>query len=109
MSVVVRFVQRVRPADMEAYLAVERSFVAWESQQGKVDGRRLRSFAGAEPVDTLVWEGEYPTRAAAAAAIDEMEADARHRELWSEQVRYVVDRRVELFDVLDLQTDGPGS
>jgi hypothetical protein len=92
---------------MDAYLSVEQAFVDWERQLGKVKGRRLRSFAGMEPVDTFVWEGEFPTRVAAVAAVDEMEADADHTELWVEQVRYVLNRRVELFDVLEFDTATP--
>lgn len=101
--------QHVVPANMEAYLAVEDEFAVWERRRGRVHQRRLWAIAGAEPVDTFVREGVYPTRAAAMAAIEEMEEDPEHSELWSRQVKYIVDRRVELLDMLDFEAGEPQS
>jgi hypothetical protein len=101
MPIIARLVQHVAPRDWDAYLALERRFVELESRAGAVRGRRLRPIAGNEPVDTLVWEAEYPTLAAAVTALTTQESDADHAELFAEQARYIVDRRVELYEVLD--------
>jgi hypothetical protein len=104
MPVVVRLVQHVAPPDWDAYVALERQFADLESRAGGVRGRRLRPIAGIEPVDTLVWEAEYPSLAAALAALGAQDSDATHGRLFAQQALHIVDRRVELYDVVDVAT-----
>ena len=66
MAYVLRFVQRFRPADERAFMALEAQFAALERRKrGFPRGRRSRPFAGREPGNTLVWECVFPTLAAA--------------------------------------------
>jgi hypothetical protein len=91
---------------MDAYLDVERRFERWERDRGKVAARRLRGLVGRDPVDSFVWEAEFADRRAAMAALEEIEADGTHAELWAEQVRYIHARRVELLEIVNYGAEG---
>ena len=76
MAYVLRFVQRFRPADERAFMALERQFAALERRKrGFPRGRRTRPYAGREPGNTLVWESEFPTLAEAQGALARLAGD----------------------------------
>jgi len=102
MPFVLRFVQRFRPADEKAFMALERKFAALErKKRGFPRGQRRRPYAGREPVHTLVWESTFPTLEAAQAALSRIAADPDHEKLLRKQIPYFLDAYTEIDEVLD--------
>ena len=103
MPFVLRFVQRFRPADEKAFMALEAKFAALERRKrGLPRGRRLRPYAGREPSHTLIWESAFETLEAAQRALDRLEADPDHEKLLKRQIPYFLDAYTEIHEVLEL-------
>jgi len=103
MAYVLRFVQRFRPADEAAFLALEKKFAALErSKRGFPRGRRLRPYAGREPAHTLIWECEFPTLKAAEDGLARIGAEPAHEKLLRRQIPFFQDAWTEIYEVLEL-------
>ena len=103
MPYVLRFVQRFRPADEAAFLALERKFAALERRgRGFPRGRRLRPYAGREPSHTLIWECEFPSLEAAQRGLVRISSDPEHARLLRRQIPYFLEAWTEIDEVLDL-------
>jgi hypothetical protein len=102
MAYVLRFVQRFRPADEAAFMALEAQFAALERRKGWPRGRRSRPFAGREPGNTLVWECEVPSLAAVNDAVAAMGRDPDHARLLERQIPFFLEAWTEIHEVLDL-------
>ena len=102
MAYVLRFVQRFRPADETAFMALEADFAALERRKGWPRGRRSRPFAGREPGSTLVWECELPTLAAVHEALATIARDPDHARLLKRQIPFFLEAWTEVYEVLDL-------
>jgi hypothetical protein len=104
MAYVLRFVQRFRPADERAFMALERQFARLERRKrGLPRGRRSRPYAGREPANTLVWEAEFPTLAAAQDAVARLAADRDHDRLLKRQLPLFQEWWTEIHEVLDFE------
>ncbi len=102
MAYILRFVQRFRPADDAAFMALERQFAALErTKRGYPRGRRSRPYAGREPLHTLIWEGEFPTLAAAQQALARLAGDPDHARLLKKQLPYFLEAWTEIDEVLE--------
>jgi hypothetical protein len=103
VTYVVRFVQEYAPADRGAFLELEARFAQMERRRADLPtGRRMQPYAGAEPTHSLVWEASFPTLADALEAIDRIDADDEHDELFREQAPLMTRSRTEIYEVLDL-------
>jgi hypothetical protein len=103
MAYVLRFVQRFRPQDEAAFMALEAEFAALERHKGWPRGRRSRSFAGREPVHTLVWDCEFATLADVNQAVAEMADDPDHRRLLKKQIPCFLEAWTEIYELLDFE------
>ena len=104
MPVVLRFVQRYKPAEREAFMKLEAKFDAMEKRRADMPkGRRSQPYAGREAANTLIWECEFPTLEAAQAALAHMGADSEHESLYRQQVPYFEEAYTEIYEVLELQ------
>jgi hypothetical protein len=103
MPYVLRFVQRFRPADEAAFLALEKKFAALERRKRSMPrGRRLRPYAGREPSHTLVWECTFETLQAAQEGLARIGADPDHGKLLRRQIPFFLDAWTEIYEVLEL-------
>jgi hypothetical protein len=102
MAYVLRFVQRFRPEEEAAFMALEARFARLERRKGWPRGRRSRPFAGREPANTLVWECELPTLAAVNDAVAAMGRDPDHARLLRRQIPFFLEAWTEIHEVLDL-------
>jgi hypothetical protein len=101
MTYVLRFVQRFRPADESAFMALEARFAALERRKGWPRGRRSRPFAGREPANTLIWECELATLAEVNEALATLGRDPDHARLLKRQIPYFLEAWTEVYEVLD--------
>jgi hypothetical protein len=103
MPFVLRFVQRFRPADERAFMALEKKFAALERRKkGLPRGRRLRPWAAREPSHTLVWESTFESLEDVEHALAGLGADPEHERLLRKQVPCFLDAWTEIYEVLDL-------
>jgi hypothetical protein len=109
MAYVLRFVQRFRPRDEAAFMALETQFAALERRKGWPRGRRSRPFAGREPGHTLIWECELPTLAAANELVATLGRDPGHARLLRRQLPFFLESWTEVYEVLDLVPTRPAS
>jgi hypothetical protein len=102
---VLRFVQRFRPGDEAAFLALEARFAALERRRRDFPkGRRLRPYAGREPAHTLIWECQFPSLQAAQDGLDRISSSRDHARLLKRQVPYFLEAWTEIYEVLELGT-----
>jgi len=101
MAYVLRFVQRFRVSEQEAFLELERRFAELERKTGAPQGRRMRPVSGREPGHTLIWECELPTLAQVHSALDGLAADAEHSRLFALQSPMMLEAYTEIYELLD--------
>jgi hypothetical protein len=75
---------------------MERRRDAWPT------GRRLQTYAGAEPTNALIWEADFDSLAEAQDALALIESDAEHGALFEQQAPFITRARTEILEVLDL-------
>lgn len=103
MAYILRIVQRFDPQNRAEYLRLEQQFAAMEQERSDFPrGRRSLPLTGREPTNTLIWEASFPTQAAAQSAMAQMADDARHEALFQQQVQYIKEAFVEIYEVLEL-------
>lgn len=108
MAYVLRFVQRYLPEQRAAFMELEAKFAAMERRRSDLPtGRRSQPYAGREPLQTLIWECEFPSLPEAQAALAKMSADPEHEALFQEQVPYMTETYTEINEILDFVEGGP--
>ncbi|MFA6109016.1 MAG: hypothetical protein WDA75_09605 [Candidatus Latescibacterota bacterium] len=110
MPYILRFVQRYRPADREAFMHLEARFAALERRRPDLpQGRRSQPYAGRDPANTLIWECEFPSLAATQEGLARIGADPEHAALYQAQVPYFLEAWTEISEVLDFPESGSGA
>jgi hypothetical protein len=101
MTVTVRITQRCPLHARDAFLALERRFVALEGDGALPAGRRIQPVLTGCPANTMIWEAVFPRAGSAIAALESTTSNPAHAALFEELARYIEDSRVELFEILD--------
>jgi hypothetical protein len=103
MSYLLRFVQKFQEHDQAAFLVLEKKFIQLEESITEFPkGKRYLPYAGREPSNTLIWECEFQTLQAAQDALDFLNHDPRHAELFQQQVQFFVESYVEIYQTLEI-------
>jgi len=98
-----RFVQRFAASKQEQFMALEAKFAQLERQNPEFPkGRRWQPYAGREPTNTLIWEAEFETLEQAQAALELIESDPHHAELFAQQVPFFQDAYTEIYRQIDV-------
>ncbi|HHN46098.1 MAG TPA: hypothetical protein ENN09_01535 [Planctomycetes bacterium] len=102
MAFVLRFVQKYRPADREAFMELERKFTALEKRRPDFPkGRRCQPLAGRDAAHTLVWECDFPSLEAVQNVLAFLAADGEHDELFRRQAPFIAEAHTEIYEVLE--------
>jgi len=102
MPYILRFVQRYNPTERQAFMELEARFAALEQRSPDFPkGRRSQPYAGREPSNTLIWECEVPSLAAAQAALARIAGNPEHESLFRQQVPFMQDLYTEINEVLE--------
>jgi len=102
MAIVMRIVQQFEPARENDFMDLERRFDELEKQRPDFPkGRRMQPVSSAEPVNTLIWEGDFPDIETAFMALTFFEGDEAHDKLYRQQVEFMKSIRIEFFKTLD--------
>lgn len=98
MTYLLRFVQEFRADCPEKFLSLERKFISLEHDVSDLPkGRRWLPVLGREPKNTLIWECEFESLDAAAAALLSLENNNSHEELLNEQIKYFIRSYAEIY------------
>ena len=99
MSFKLRIVQNFDKRDSVPFLELERKFAEMEKASGNIAaGRRFVPVIGKEPSNTMVWEAEFPSMESVFEALKTMEESDEHDKLFNEQVRYMRDNYIEIYE-----------
>jgi hypothetical protein len=102
MSIVMRIIQRFDPAREDEFMALERKFDELEKQRPDFPkGMRMQPISSAEPVNSLIWQCEFPDMKSAVSALDFFNGDSNHEKLYKQQVEYMNTIRIEFYKTLD--------
>lgn len=96
------FTQEFEQKNEKAFMELEQKFVKFEKENPNAPkGKRYVPYIASKPVNTLIWECEFPTIEAAFNAKKMLENDETHTDLFAEQVRYFVRSFVEIYKSID--------
>ena len=93
-----QFVQEFSEAGRNEFLRLEKEFARLEQQEKDFPkGIRYVCYMGSLPVNTFIWESEFPTLEAAIKALTVIKLNDKHEDLFREQNRYFVKSYVNIF------------
>jgi hypothetical protein len=104
MAFKLRFIQRFRAENEEAFMDMEKQFAVWEKNNPALpDGKRYRPYIGREPTNTLIWECELPTLEKVTEVVQLIESSAEHDALLdkAKDVAFYEDGYVEIYKSVD--------
>jgi hypothetical protein len=102
VAYVLRLVQEYAVGESEAFMELESRFAEMERRRPDwPQGRRLRTLAGAEATNALIWEATFPSLADVRAALERIDADEEHGALFRRQAPYITRARTDILEVLE--------
>jgi len=102
MAYKLRFVQRFQQDKEKEFMALEKAFMRLEKMVKEFPkGKRFIPFSGREPVNTLIWECEFPSLEEAYNAVNFLGNDPRHEELFKQQVKFFTEAYTEIYKVIE--------
>lgn len=102
MSVTLRILQQYDVRNERAFLELEKKFAQLEARRPDYPkGRRMKPISGLLPCNTLVWECVFPDIETARQALTFFEGDPAHEKLFSKQVAFFENVRIEFYENLD--------
>jgi hypothetical protein len=102
MGVVMRIIQQFDPAREDQFMELERKFAELEKRRTDFPkGRRMQPVSSAEPVNTLIWQCDFPDIETAFMALNFFNGDEAHEALYRQQVELMKSIRIEFFKTLD--------
>ncbi len=102
MGIVMRIIQQFDPAREDEFMALERKFSELEKRRTDFPkGRRMQPVSSAEPVNTLIWQCDFPDIESAFMALNFFDGDAEHEKLYRQQVELMKSIRIEFCKTLD--------
>jgi hypothetical protein len=104
MGIVMRIIQQFNPEQEQAFMALEKKFDELEKKRPDYPkGKRMQPISAHEPVNTLIWQYEFPDIDTAYRTLDFFNGDEGHEALFRQQVCYMKEIRVEFYKTLDYE------
>lgn len=101
MGYKMRFVQTFDKSNSQVFLDLEQNFIELEKNTPEMKcGRRYIPVIGREATNTMVWEADYDTLEEAVQALSIIAGNPEHDRLLDEQIRYMRDSYVEIYEEL---------
>jgi len=102
MGIVMRILQQFEPNHEQEFMALEKKFDELEKQRPDYPkGKRMQPISANEPVNTLIWQYEFPDIEMAYKTLDFFSGDEGHEVLFRKQVAYMKEIRIEFYKTLD--------
>ena len=105
MGIVMRIIQQFEPSREQEFMALERKFDELEKKRPDYPkGKRMQPISAHEPVNTLIWQYEFPDIETAYNTLNFFSGDEGHEVLFRQQVAFMKEVRVEFFKTLDYES-----
>ena len=97
-----RIIQQFDPAREDQFMVLEHKFAELEQKRPDFPkGKRMQPVSSAEPVNTLIWQCEFPDIETAFMALNFFNGDEAHDALYRQQVEFMKSIRIEFYKTLD--------
>jgi hypothetical protein len=104
MGIIMRIIQQFDPGHEAEFMELERKFHDLELQRPDYPrGKRMQPVSGREPVNSLIWQGEFPDIETAYRILDFFSGDKEHEKLFKQQVPFMKHVKIEFYKVLDFK------
>lgn len=103
MSYKLRFIQKFRKDKTAEFMELEKKFAELEKSVPEFPkGTRYIPYKARDPVNTLIWECEFPSLEDIDSALKLLETDIRHKELYDLQSQYFLEASTEIYEILEV-------
>lgn len=102
MAILMRIIQQFDPAHEKEFMALEKKFDELEKKRPDFpSGRRMQPVSSSFPVNSLIWQCEFPDIAAAYNTLTFFNDDHEHEKLFREQSPLMKDVKIEFYNILE--------
>lgn len=102
MGTIMRIIQQFDPSHEHEFMTLEKKFDELEKKRPDFPkGKRMQPISANEPVNTLIWQYEFPDIETAYKALDFFNGDEEHEVLFRQQVIFMKNVRIEFYKSLD--------
>ncbi|MCK5346212.1 MAG: hypothetical protein KAR20_22535 [Candidatus Heimdallarchaeota archaeon] len=102
MSITMRIMQKFDPTREKEFMELEKKFAELETARPDYPkGTRMQPISAAEPVNTLIWQCEFPDIESAYKVLDFFKGDKAHEALFEKQLPYFKQVKIEFYKNLD--------
>lgn len=97
-----RIIQQFDPGHEREFMALEKEFDELEKNRPDFPkGKRMQPVSAGEPVNTLIWQHEFPDIETAYRTLDFFNGDESHETLFEQQVPFIRQVKIEFYKTLD--------
>src|ERR1035437_6486845 len=98
MGIIMRIIQQFEPGRENDFMALEKKFAEMEKRRPDFPkGKRMQPVSSSEPVNTLIWQCEFPDIETAFMALNFFDGDKEHEVLYRQQVEFMKNIRIEFY------------
>jgi hypothetical protein len=102
MGIIMRIIQQFDPGHEREFMALEKKFDELEKKRPDYPmGSRMQPVSASEPMNTLIWQCEFPDIETAYKTLNFFSGDAEHKALFRQQVAYMKEIRIEFYKILE--------
>lgn len=105
MGIIMRIIQQFDPCQEQEFMALEQKFDELEKRRPDYPkGKRMQPISAGEPLNTLIWQYEFPDIDTAYKTLNFFNGDEEHEILFRKQVTCMKEVRVEFYKTLEYET-----
>lgn len=102
MAILMRIIQQFEPGREKEFMALEKKFDELEKQRPDFpSGRRMQPVSSSFPVNSLVWQCEFPDIASAYETLAFFNDDEEHDKLFRLQSPLMKEVKIEFYNILE--------
>ncbi len=102
MGIIMRIIQQFEPSQENEFMILEKKFDELEKKRTDFPkGKRMQPISANEPVNTLIWQYEFPDIETAYKTLDFFNGNEEHELLFRQQVVFMKNVRIEFYKTLD--------
>ena len=102
MGIIMRLIQKFDAFNEKEFMALEKKFDDLEKKRPDYPkGKRMQPISAGEPVNTLIWQCEFPDIESAYKTLDFFSGDDEHEKLFELQSPLIKQVKIEFYKSLD--------
>jgi hypothetical protein len=104
MGIILRIIQQFDPGYEKEFMTLEKKFDQLEKNQPAFPKvKRMQPVSASEPVNTLIWQCEFPDIETAYKTLDFFKGNENHEILFRQQVPFIKQIKIEFYKSLDFE------